>query len=489
MRVLRERCVKRRLLLFIAVAVLGPAAASAVPNFARKYELSCNVCHTRIPRLNSFGQRFQENGYQLPGTEDGGETKKKHFGSRRNPVSPDSVSNFLSARFRADFQQVSLRQPTGATEDPDFVVPNIINLFIAGTATKNISFFLEGEFAPGEGGDEGLTFERTTLLFSNLGPRHQALNLKIGVFDPSAYFAFPTHRQQMGPIFARAETEGFPAEIDRIPIVPLAFSSKMFGLTRGPEMAGEEGFAILPFEPTLFNSPAELGMAIYGRPLGQNFFYQVGVVQDETASDLVETRYDTHLMLRYDMPVGTHRAAQISGFYYNAPDAARPALAPGGDVVFATEAVDWTRYGLGARIQYKFFDIYGTAVWDEIDEPLFDSAPLNLSSWETKGLGVSLEADWLVNESWLVGVRYDFMNPGGLSKLPPTMQGDAPKINQTVSFIGAIAKYYPVPNIGLYVRSAFSLDGAAELPPGLGGAANPARNLSSFIAFGVDMAF
>lgn len=476
-------------LLALVLATLLPAAARAVPGFARKYDLSCNVCHTREPRLNAFGQRFQENGYQLPATEDGGTTGKRALGDRRHGLTLDSVDNILSARIRADIQQASFRGETEATEDVDFVVPNVLNVFLAGTAAKNIGYFFEMEYAPGAEGEEaGVEFERISVVFSNIGGSHQALNAKVGKFDPSAFFAFPTHRQQMNPVFAKAETDEFPPRIDRAPVLPLAFSSKMFGLTRGPEAAGEEGFSILPFEPYLFNSPAEVGAVLYGRPGNKGFFYQLGVVQDETAEDEPDTRYDYHLMLRYDFGPASHKAGQVSAFYYEAPDAARPTLAPGGMLFFA-EPVSWTRYGVGARMQYKFLDIYGTAVWDEIDEPRFAGPPLTLSEWDTDALGASVEVDWLLREDWLLGARYDYLDSGGLSKLPPMLQGDDPEINQDASFVGLIAKYYPATNIGLYVRGHFNLSGSEDLPAALGGGVHPARNLESVIALGIDMAF
>ena len=306
-----EKNIRGVILAFAAGALLLAPTAEAVPNFARKYDISCNVCHTREPRLNAFGQRFQENGYQLPGTEDGSSTKKRQFGNPRHKLTLDSVSNFLSARIRADVQQVQFREKTEASEDVDFVVPNIINVFIAGTAYTNIGYFFEVEFAPGEGeGHEELLFERAFVVFSNLGKKHQALNVKIGSFDPSAFYAFPTHRQQMNPIFPDAHTEEFPPEINRIPIIPLAFSTKMFGLTTGPDHVDDDGFAILPFEPYLFNAPASTGAAIYGRPGEKGFFYQLGVVQEETAEDEPETRYDFHAMLRYD-PAGGQEPGRL----------------------------------------------------------------------------------------------------------------------------------------------------------------------------------
>ena len=41
-----------------------------IPAFARKYNLACSACHTTWPELNSFGQRFRDNGYQLGNDRD-----------------------------------------------------------------------------------------------------------------------------------------------------------------------------------------------------------------------------------------------------------------------------------------------------------------------------------------------------------------------------------------------------------------------------------
>ncbi|MFQ6006603.1 MAG: hypothetical protein ACE5OQ_14000 [Woeseia sp.] len=476
--------------LLAAISFLGESA-QAVPAFARKYDVTCNACHTRQPRLNAYGQRFLENGYQLPGTEDGGTTMKDLFGGPLHGVTLDDISNFMAVRFRGDVQKAEFREPTEATDDVEFVFPNVINLFFAGTATENIGFFIEGEYAPGEHEGAALIFERALLVFSNIASNslgHQALNFKIGEFDPSSMYSFPTHRQQLNPIFPNAHTEDFPPEINRIPLLPLAFSSKMFGLTNGPETVGEEEFSILPFEPFLFNSPAETGATVYGRLFGERFLYQVGTTQHETAEDEPDTRWDSYFMLRYDLLQGDYSALQVSGFYYVAPDAARATLSPAGVPVFSTNTLDWTRWGVGARWQHKFLDVYGTIILDEIDAPIF-AGPAAASDWETDAMGISLEADWLFTHNWLLGLRYDYMDSGGLVRLPPPLQGTDPQINQKASLVGLIAKYYPAPNVALYGRAHINLESSVALPAALGGDQHPARNLTSMVTVGVDMAF
>ncbi len=51
-----------------AAAVLGTLVADradAIPAFSRRYEVSCQVCHTGYPKLNLVGQRFKESGFRM----------------------------------------------------------------------------------------------------------------------------------------------------------------------------------------------------------------------------------------------------------------------------------------------------------------------------------------------------------------------------------------------------------------------------------------
>lgn len=460
--------------------------AEAVPSFARKYDVTCSVCHTRQPRLNPYGQRFLENGYQLPGTSDGGKTEKRLLGSSLSGATLDEISNYMAVRLRADVQKPNFRDKdaTETSDDWDIVFPNVVNIFFAGTATKDISFFMEAEYATREGHGGGLGFERVFMVFDNLGGEQMA-NLKIGVFDPSSFYSFPTHRQQLNPVPPEAHTDDFPPEINRIPLMPLAFSSKMYGLTRGESLEDDEEFSILPFEPSLYNEPFQTGLSVHGRPFGPNFLYQVGISQQETAEEEPKTRWDTYVMLRYDLLWGEYSAFQVSGFYYNAPKAAMPTLNMSGTLVYADEAVDWNRYGIGARWTSKWWDVYGTMVWDEIDQPIFTGMG-STSTWDTSATGISVEVDYLLNAKWMLGVRYDSMSAGGLIK---GMPGWDQPMKQDASFIGLLAKYYPTPNIGLYVRYHHNLESSATLPSALGGEEHPATNLTSMVLFGVDMSF
>jgi len=63
---------------FVGLSVLAftPAPSYALPNFAKKHEASCTLCHTVWPALNRFGEQYFMNGFQMPDTEDGGDVGK-----------------------------------------------------------------------------------------------------------------------------------------------------------------------------------------------------------------------------------------------------------------------------------------------------------------------------------------------------------------------------------------------------------------------------
>lgn len=92
--------------------------------------MNCTACHTAPPVLNTCGQRFLKNGYQLPGTENSGFTGKKKLGD----VTLDDVENCLAFRLVGNavrnwrFQQ---QNPAGANGG-EAAARNLRNAFFAG---------------------------------------------------------------------------------------------------------------------------------------------------------------------------------------------------------------------------------------------------------------------------------------------------------------------------------------------------------------------
>ncbi|MBL4776055.1 MAG: hypothetical protein JKY87_08410 [Mariprofundus sp.] len=58
-------------LLVVTSVALIPTEAEAIPVFARKYDMSCNACHTMFPKLSKMGVAFRERGFRFAeGKED-----------------------------------------------------------------------------------------------------------------------------------------------------------------------------------------------------------------------------------------------------------------------------------------------------------------------------------------------------------------------------------------------------------------------------------
>jgi hypothetical protein len=51
------------------LSLFAPADARSIPAFARKYDMSCNVCHSAVPVLKAYGDEFAGNGYRIPDKE------------------------------------------------------------------------------------------------------------------------------------------------------------------------------------------------------------------------------------------------------------------------------------------------------------------------------------------------------------------------------------------------------------------------------------
>ncbi len=499
----------------VSMFLIDIGSAEAIPAFARKFQSNCALCHTNVPRLAPFGQKFLANGYQFPGTTDGGETAKIVLDGAQGPVTLDKLSNMMAVRLRGDIQKASFKnEPGGGVDDRlSIEVPKIVNFFFGGTVTKNISYFMESEYNTMEGGSEAsVKFERTMMQFSNIGGVQGAANVKVGRFDPSFLFSFPTHRQQLNPILPIADTDTYPPAIQRIPLLPYAFSSKLFGMSTASAPAGTagtdadtlgEGFALLPFAPTLYNAPVQTGISVHGRPGGDDspLLYQVGFALNEKADGTGDQRTDVYAMLRYEFQVAG-ADAQVSGFWYNAPEAARSTLLMSGNVQYADKATDITRVGIGARAQWETVDVYMAITQDSIDSPTWNNlggmmtTMASTSQWEDTATGVSVEADWRFHPNWMFGVRYDQMDAGGLKRLPAAVVTSTnDDINASVQMISPILKYYPSPNIGLYTRAHINISSSSTLPDtsgavaGFSGQEHPASNLENILAFGVDMAF
>ena len=442
-------------LVLLSFGVVWPYETQAVPAFARKYNVTCHVCHTRPPRLNPYGERFLENGYQLPGTEDGGIIGKKRLGD----LTLDDVNNFLAFRLRGNVLrsfEFAKHSPgpgvDGRPEDKtELAFPEIFSIYATGTLTTNVGFFVELESNLEE---EETGVERGFLSFNNLY-LHDLAHIRIGKFDPSAFSSYPTLRQHLQ--FVGADTASSSAfampVINRIALMPAAFASKFSGIfTR-------DGTAILSTDPSLYHAVAETGIDIHGRPFGDWFLYQVGILNgaNEPFGDSNKPK-DWYVMLRMDHAEDDLFSASVSGFAYFGSNNAK--VASGADV-------NWNRYGVAATVRYRMFDLYGAYVVDRLM-----NLPGSLaSSFDTTATGFTVQADALVTDRLLASIRFDHLDAGGL-------------LTERVSnsILAIQGKYYLRTNIALFLRDDINLRDAQ-------GGTQAARNFRNAFLAGVDVVF
>jgi hypothetical protein len=174
------------LLALVSLVVVLPTPSFAVPVFARKYGVQCTMCHSAVPRLNDFGARFRQNGYQLPGRENEERTVLQGpapFAAR--------ISAGWNVRNYSDVPAAIAVPPT----DVNQLQLNGLDLLSAGVVAKNIGYFAvyvpEIKERSGVVGQEG-TLEMASVVFSNIGTSW--FNVRAGRMEP-AYVAISAKRR------------------------------------------------------------------------------------------------------------------------------------------------------------------------------------------------------------------------------------------------------------------------------------------------------
>jgi hypothetical protein len=164
------------------------STASATSQWARKNGMECNSCHTVFPRLNSIGEDYLRNGYQMASShESEGQVSwldkvDNLFGFRLN-MTPVQVETNAFAEDSADVNDKSSRITLGS--------PIWLQMFVAGSIYKDISFFSELEHASGS-----FKFNWFYFNVTNIGGS-QALNFQVGNISPLEFASYPNRLPQL----------------------------------------------------------------------------------------------------------------------------------------------------------------------------------------------------------------------------------------------------------------------------------------------------
>jgi hypothetical protein len=144
---------------------------NAIPAFARKYQLSCQVCHSpAIPRLKGFGEEFAGNGFRLTEYE-----SPRYF----IQTGDDKLSLFreLPVAIRLDGHAMINFDNSGET---NFASPYILKLLSGGELSEKLSYYFY--FLMTEGG-EIVGVEDAFLMYHDLF--NTGINFYIGQFQAS----------------------------------------------------------------------------------------------------------------------------------------------------------------------------------------------------------------------------------------------------------------------------------------------------------------
>ncbi len=125
----------RTAFLALTMAMFAPAEADAIPAFARKYKVTCSLCHAPFPRLNAFGDLFAGNGFQMVRGEAPRDTM--FVGDPELRLLRD-----LPLAIRIDAYMSALSSTDDLASGVDLKTPWGIKLLTGGQVTESVSYYL-----------------------------------------------------------------------------------------------------------------------------------------------------------------------------------------------------------------------------------------------------------------------------------------------------------------------------------------------------------
>ena len=218
--------------LILAVA----SKASAHPGFARKYKMSCTACHSPVPKLNDFGERFRTNGYQLPGT-------MEDEPAWTQDTMPIDLMLHEMAAFMSIKNNMAVATPSGIPSGEELDASSFrhlsIEFFSGGVVASHLSYLAyweiesERELVAGEFETSvEVVPHQTQLVYNNiLDSGFGYLNARMGLFEVE--LPFSRHRN----LFSHDNTQLIYG------ISPIAGGFDLGGMQLGTSLFGRyEGF-------------------------------------------------------------------------------------------------------------------------------------------------------------------------------------------------------------------------------------------------------
>ena len=169
----RRGIVRRRNFRSLALSglllLVGSASADGIPAFARKYRVSCQLCHNPVPTLTEFGENFAANGFRFSAEEaprdtiDTGDQLLQLLEVVPLAIRFDAYAQALTNEFTSDFK-----------------TPYNLKILSGGALFKGVSYYFY--FFLFERGDIG-GIEDAFLYFNDIGGA--PIDVQVGQFQVS----------------------------------------------------------------------------------------------------------------------------------------------------------------------------------------------------------------------------------------------------------------------------------------------------------------
>ncbi len=260
----------------LIVQLVQVKSALAVPSFARKYNTSCQTCHTAFPVLNPFGEAFRRNGFRFPsvkGSEDSDAAKEETLplGQEEyektfpNSVWPDRISETapLSLLVGGGVNYVMPNSDLHSTTGNTFAwngVANPVSIFAAGSFSDRLTYYIKVAAST-----TGVNIGAAYLAWNDLiGPRH-LINIYLGRLTAPQLTSYGVNASYVAD-------KAMPA----VSVAGLFNSNNSFILGRGPSDGAElSGIAAhrISYSAGWLASTAQTGLTV---PTSEDAYVHVG---------------------------------------------------------------------------------------------------------------------------------------------------------------------------------------------------------------------
>ncbi len=410
---------------------LSLQSASAMPEFARRYNLSCAACHSAFPRLNQFGEHFAANNMRLPNWME----TSRQLGDERLAL-PDHVPLAMRVQAYVQARQGRSIDPlTGASQSAatDFQAPYLIKLLSSAPLSDNISYYAYMIF--GEKGQNGtVVVEDAWFSYANLFG--SGIDAMLGQFSLSDAM--------------------FPRET-RLPFQDFMVY-RMAGLTYDRGIQFSRGVGPLAIDLGITNGNGikdNLGLNSPGYQRPDRMF-------DNDSSKTVYTHVGADLG-RVNLGVFAESGKQ------------RSAAGPAG-LQRGARDTDKRVVGVDARGQFGgSLNWYLQYLWNRWDGFL-DADPTRDYRWNGGFAGI----DWIPNDRWAFSMLYNRDHAGGLAHSNTIYEGIA------MNSLTFTSSYYFMRNVKGVIEVNFDFLGKTK--PG-GPYFIGHLNKENYLLFGLDSAF